>query len=127
MRGIHGVVRRGKAQQTHGGFSLGLQLRQDLRALHGDRAGLRVQTTTGAQRRRRATVHYTHHDGLAMADRGQLGGQLGFRAQLLRAVGAANQGQTGHSDQTEQQALQHALLSRIRHKQAGSIAVRHCG
>jgi hypothetical protein len=30
----------------------------------------------------------------------------------LRAVGAANQGQRGHSDQTEQQALQHALLSR---------------
>ncbi|PGC71986.1 hypothetical protein COM29_31820, partial [Bacillus toyonensis] len=42
-------------------------------------------------------------------------------------MGAANQGQTGHSDQTEQQALQHALLSRIRHRQAGSIAVGHCG
>ena len=53
-----------------------------------------------------------HHDRLATTHWCKLGGQLGLRAKLLRAVGAADQSQTGHSNQTEQQALQHAHLSR---------------
>ena len=84
------------------GFGLGLQLGQDVLTGHADGAGFRVETTTGTQHGRRTTIGHPHHHRLALANGGQRAIELGLRAELLRAVGAAGQGQAGDRKQSNQ-------------------------
>src|SRR5690606_12486491 len=100
-----------KAEQAYSGFSLGLQFRQDVLAGHADRAGFRVEATTGSQYRRRAAIGHPHHHWLALANGRQRAIEFGLRAELLRAVGTTHQSKAGNSHQTKQQTMQHAQLS----------------
>ncbi|MCY1531117.1 hypothetical protein D9M68_663330 [compost metagenome] len=108
MGRVVGVRRRGEAQQAHSRLGLGLQARQDVLTLHADGAGFRVDAATGAEYRRRTAVGDAYHHGLALADRGQRAGELGLRAELLRAEGTADEGQAEGGQQAEQRAFQHA-------------------
>ena len=111
MRRVVGIRSRSETQQAHSRFCLGLQFWQNVLTPHDDRAGFRVQATARAEYRRRTTVGDPNHHRLALANGDQRGIDLGLRAELLRAVGTADQGQADDSDQTKQQAMQHAHLS----------------
>lgn len=112
LRRIVSVRRRGETEQAYSGFGLGLQLGQHIIATDADGAGLGVHATASAQGLRSPTINHLDHHRLTLADRCELGGELGLRAELLRAVGTSDQAEAGHGDQTEQQTLQHARFSR---------------
>ena len=73
----------------------------------------RVKAATGAKGRRGARIDHAYDDRLALADRIDGAIEFGVRIELLGAVGTAYETHSKNGDKTEQQALQHAVFSRL--------------